>query len=107
MLDAVRAALTDDLRRAPWRGSPNLMAGHCYVAAEAMHHLSEGRLRPQFIRHEGAPHWFLRDEDGTVVDPTADQFSTPVPYEQGRGKGFLTRQPSARARIVIGRVKEN
>lgn len=102
---AVRGALTDDLRRAPWRGSTNPVAGHCYVASEAMHHLTGGRLRPRYVRHEGAPHWFLVDTDGTVVDPTADQFSTPVPYEQGRGIGFLTKQPSARARVVIERVR--
>ena len=111
---AVRGALTDDLRRAPWHGSPNPMAGHCYVAAEAgerarvaqsADHLTGGRLRPRFVRHEGAPHWFLVDTDGTVVDPTADQFSTPVPYERGLGKGFLTKHPSARARVVIERVR--
>ena len=56
------------------------------------------------IRHEDTPHWFLMSPDGEVVDPTAGQFSTPVPYDQARGKGFLTKQPSKRARVVIGRI---
>ena len=41
---------------------------------------------------------------GKVLDPTAGQFATPVPYAQGKGKGFLTAQPSARARVVMGRA---
>ena len=31
----IAESLTDDLRRPPWRGSPNPLAGHCYVASEA------------------------------------------------------------------------
>ena len=106
MMQRVRDALTDDLRRAPWKGSPSRYAGHCYVASEALYHLM-GRdgLTPQNIRHEGASHWYLLADDGTILDPTADQFSTPVPYEAGRGKGFLTKQPSKRAQEVIRRVE--
>ena len=97
-------ALTDDLRRPEYRGNPNPWAGHCYVACEVLHWWLP-TLKPQFVRHEGQPHWFLREEGtGKVVDPTASQFSTPVPYEQGVGKGFLTREPSRRARIVIERM---
>lgn len=104
MINAVKRALSDELRRPPWRGSPNRLAGHCYVACEALFHLTGGRFRPHFIRHEGAPHWFLQDERGRVIDPTASQFRTPVPYDRGRGKGFLTKQPSKRAALVISRV---
>lgn len=82
------------------------MAGHCYVASEALFHLADQTLYPHFIRHEGSPHWFLKDERGRVYDLTAAQFSTPVPYEQGVRKGFLTKRPSARTRIVIQRVEQ-
>jgi hypothetical protein len=104
----VQFVLTDELRRAPWRGSPNPLAGHCYVASEAVWHMSGGTesgLTPQVIRHEGATHWYLRRSDGEIIDPTASQFQTPVPYEQGRGCGFLTKAPSKRAQVVINRVK--
>lgn len=101
-------ALTDDLRRAPWRGSPCHVAGHCYVASEAMWHALGGKdsgFTPAVIRHEGATHWFLRNaRTGDVLDLTADQFSSPVPYSRGRGCGFLTRSPSRRARIVLYRM---
>lgn len=101
-------ALTDDLRRAPWKGSPNPLAGHCYVASEAAYHAMGGAASgyvPQTIQHEGGPHWYLRKaSDGTILDLTAGQFKTPVPYAKGRGCGFLTRQPSKRARIVLQRA---
>jgi len=107
LMIAIQGCLTDDLRRAPWRGSPNRLAGHCYVASEALYHLAGGKasgLTPQNVQHEGASHWYLKHKDGTIVDPTAGQFSTPVPYSQGKGKGFLTKRPSKRAQIVIDRV---
>lgn len=107
LVKKVRSVLTDDLRKAPYKGSCNPMTGHCYVAAEALYHAMGGRaagLTPHQITHEGSPHWFLKTKEGRVIDPTADQFKTPVPYEKARGKGFLTRQPSKRAREVLRRV---
>jgi hypothetical protein len=56
------------------------------------------------LEHEGAQHWWIEDERGNVIDLTAEQFATPVPYDQGRGRGFLTRDPSKRAQVVIDRV---
>ena len=107
-LSLIVHALTDDLRRAPWKGSANPLAGHCYVASEAAWHAMGGKdsgYVPQTIRHEGATHWYLRHaEHGTILDLTASQFSTPVPYAKGRGCGFLTREPSKRARIVLERA---
>lgn len=96
--------LTDDLRRPPWRGHDNPLAGHCYVASEVLYHLLGGKesgLTPQFVRHEGQPHWFLKTPEGTIIDPTAEQFNSPVPYDAARGCGFLTRGPSKRAQTVM------
>lgn len=106
---AVRAALSDELRDQRWRGSPNRYAGHCYVASEAFYHLAGGKAAgwiPVRLQHEGASHWWLRDRAGQLVDLTAEQFETPVPYESGRGGGFLTGTPSRRATIVIERVRQ-
>lgn len=106
-LHAVQGALDDSLRRAPWKGSSNPMAGHCYVASEALYHMLGGKASgwtPMFIRHEDAPHWFLKNRSGKVLDPTASQFHTPVPYDKGKGKGFLTAEPSKRAKTVIDRA---
>ena len=100
----VRAHLSDDLRRPPWRGDPRPTAGHCYVASEALRALLGPRYRPATVRHEGAVHWFLRGPHG-VVDATADQFSRPPTYAAASGRGFLTREPSRRARILLDRIQ--
>ena len=96
----------DDLRRAGYRGRLNPAAGHCYVASEVIFHLTGWKYKPMFIRHEGEPHWYLLSPDGDVVDVTHWQFRTPVPYDQGRGKGFLTPNPSKRAKEMMRRIAE-
>jgi hypothetical protein len=103
----VRSCLSEELRKKAYRNNPNPMAGHCYVASETIYHKLGGKeagWTPQTIRHEGGPHWFLKNTDGTIIDPTADQFVTPVPYEEGKGCGFLTRRPSKRSQQIIERV---
>ncbi len=110
LVEDVRGALTPDLRKKEYQANPNPMAGHCYVASEAVYHTVGGKeagWKPMSIQHEGGPHWFLKnDEQGLIVDPTADQFKTPVPYDEGRGTGFLTRQPSKRAQVVLARLDD-
>lgn len=86
--------------------------GCCYVAAEALWYLLGGRAsgwRPTSGRVGGEPHWWLAGPGGEVLDPTADQFDDgaidgPVPYAAGVGRGFLTREPSARARRLLADV---
>lgn len=97
--------VSDDLRRKEYRGNPNLYAGHCYVASEAIFHLAKEvgiSLKPMFVSHQGGPHWYLEGSEG-IIDPTKEQFSKTVDYSRGRGKGFLTKQPSKRAKELIRR----
>jgi len=113
LVAALPGALTAELLREPYRTwvekeGAHPFTGHCYVATEALYHLLGGKAAgwtPMCQQHEGGPHWWLRGPSGEVVDPTAAQFSTPVPYQLGKGKGFLTAQPSKRARIVIERLQ--
>lgn len=102
----VRRALvgSDDLRRAPWKGSRDPIAGHCYVASECLALMLGPDWRPRVMRHEGATHWYLQHTDGRVADATATQFRRPPSYHKGRGCGFLTREPSKRARILAARI---
>lgn len=102
--------LTDDLRKSNYKGNPNPLAGHCYVASEVVYHFyledPKTLYKPFFIKHEGEPHWFLKDLlTGNVVDLTASQFKTAVPYEKAKRKGFLTKQPSRRAKIVLEQLE--
>lgn len=109
LVAAATASLDDSLRRPKYQGNPNHLAGHCYVASEALYHMMggpDGDWVPQVIRHENDTHWYLKHrESGEILDPTAGQFKTPVPYEKGRGSGFLTRQPSKRAQELINRIE--
>lgn len=104
--EKVVVSLSDELRRPEYRGHENPLRGHCYVASEAFYHLSGGKdagLKPMNVKHEGCQHWYLSGPAG-IVDLTAGQFATPVPYDQGRGRGFLTTEPSKRARVLMARV---
>lgn len=99
------AALTPDLRKPGYSG--RRLAGYCYVASEAYYHMSGGKavgLVPCVIRHEGVSHWFLKDENGEVIDLTAGQFESPVPYGDARRCPFLTAQPSRRAAELMRRA---
>lgn len=112
LVSEVQAVLCDELRRPEWRGERNPLAGHCYVASEALYHLLGGARsgwRPVFLRHEGKPHWFLRHRElGAIADPTALQFASPPRHELGVPKGFLTgERASRRAQVVIRRVLVN
>lgn len=87
------------------------LAGHCYVASEAAHHLLKRigvHSTPMQATVDGISHWWLRLDDGSVLDITSDQFDDPAPfYKVGKGKGFLTKKPSKRAQILIDRVSQN
>lgn len=72
------------------------------MLCEAIYHSFPG-LKPCVVKHEGITHWFLRTNTGRVIDPTAEQFNTKVPYNQGKGCGFLTVFPSKRAKILLRR----
>lgn len=81
--------------------------GHCYVASEAAYHLLGGKdtgWKAYYVKHLGCPHWFLKHNDGNVLDLTANQFKVPVDYSKGRGTGFLTKEPSKRAKILIKKI---
>jgi hypothetical protein len=106
-IELVRKNLSNDLRKKEYQQNPNPMAGHCYVASEALFFLLGGKqagLKPMRIQHEKSMHWFLLDYDGTIIDATSDQFQTPVPYEKGIGNGFLTKQPSKRAKTLLSKI---
>lgn len=118
LIDAIHRNLSDDLLSPKWRKlrTNRPTSGHCYIAAEALWHLLGGRdsgFTPHVLSHAlwpegldpGETHWFLRRGD-EILDPTAEQFEgTPIAYNIGRANGFLTREPSRRASILIKRVE--
>lgn len=107
LVEEVRAAIRPGDIKPLYRRENRPTAGACYVASEAIYHLAGGReagLVPMRVKHEGVSHWWLRDADGNVIDPTADQFDEPVPYTEGKAGGFLTKEPSKRALALMGRI---
>ena len=106
----VRLVLGPHLLKPEWRKkrprhAPNSW-GCCYIACEAVWHLSTRTLKPYVMKTDVGTHWFLRDEQGIVYDPTADQFEDLVDYSQGRGCGFLTTKPSHRAQIILDELEK-
>lgn len=80
--------------------------GMCYVASEALFHLTGGYDKWEVWRWRDVgmvyAHWYLRDrETGEWVDMTASQFGFEVPYAEGTKTGFLTKEPSKRTKAWI------
>jgi len=108
---AIKASLTRDLLKQEYqkiRGR-NKFFGHCYVASELAYHMLGGRKAgwaAHRLKHEGWTHWWLKNKKtDKVLDLTARQFLTPVPYEKGIATGFLTKRLSKRARVLRARVE--
>lgn len=84
------------------------MRGNCYVACEALYHLLGGKAagwKPMSMRIKDDTHWFLKHKSGMILDPTKEQFRGETPdYSQGRGRGFLTKKPSKRARVLMSTI---
>jgi len=100
--NAIKKCLTDDLL-APGH------TGHCYVASEAYYHIvgKEEGFQPCQMKVDGVSHWWLR-RGSEVIDITSDQFGYEVNYwhKSARCRGFLTKEPSKRAQVLIDRVME-
>lgn len=101
--------LKNEDRQSKYRGRENPLAGHCYVASEVLYHLLGGKLsgwKPCSIRVGNVVHWYLEHSKYGILDATAGQFHGPIDYRAGRSRGFLTRAPSKRSRVVMERMKD-
>lgn len=111
-IEKVRANLTPDLLQFAYRAQNakiHPMYGHCYVATEALWHLTGQRLEVWRGRDpHGVVHWWLQDAVGNRYDPTSDQYTgigEQPPYLNGRRGCFLTGSvPSKRAQTLLSRI---
>lgn len=113
LLRAIQRNLTDDLLTPEWRRKKSQFPltapegfGHCYVASEALYWLwgRQNGWKPAVLRDRCGTHWYLR-KGRMNLDPTSTQWSGQrIPYEKGRGCGFLTLGPSKRCRVLIKRL---
>lgn len=99
--------LDETLLHKKFKAQRNKFSGHCYISSECSFYLFAKDLgfKPKFIRHEGQPHWYLAN-DKWIIDITASQFKTEVPYQNGKGKGFLTNKPSKRCQTLMDKIKK-
>jgi len=64
-------------------------AGKCHAACKAMLRefpsltMVRGHVHcfRQGIRERGFPHWWMTDADGSIIDPTDNQFDNVIAYE--------------------------
>ena len=93
----------------------NFLTGHCFVATEVLWELlkeqNEYDYVPNHIQHEEVSHWYLKSKlNGDIIDVTAGQFKTPVPYHHKKGKASgmmrMPEIPTKRTIKVLDRIKK-
>lgn len=108
----VKEAMSPDLVRPKYRTKieegAHPLTGACYVVCEAIWHLmgeKKSGLKPHYVKVDDDNHFYLVDEKGKVIDPTVEQFSKKPKYTEGKPFGWMTVQPSERARKLMKRIK--
>jgi hypothetical protein len=101
-----RDYLLNERWRAEKADNSDCTFGHCYIAAEALWHLTgkvhNSYVATTFVDGQKETHWYLMTEKGDILDPTARQYQPDnPPYGVGRKCGFLTNFPSKRAQEII------
>lgn len=107
----IRKCLSDELLSAKYlqlkKKKDDITFGHCYIASEAAYHLfgKFHNYKPYVMRikKNTQTHWFLKDDKGNILDVTSKQFKTKINYDNAKCCGFLTKEPSKRAKIIIQR----
>lgn len=113
LISKIKNALTPDLLKPQYRkiNKTNPTYGHCYVATEALFYLLGSKdFSPYYGEDDnGIIHWWLEDLNGSRLDITADQYISQglqPPYSRGKRAAFLTKTPSKRTLILIGRISD-
>lgn len=118
LIKAIKDNLTPDLLLIYYKRGEHdhPLKGHCYVASEAFYHSIPNKKEwiPVYASYETTEghgtHWWLQHkETGKIVDITAKQFDLDfrrILYHKGRRSGFLTRNPSKRAELLLKRINE-
>jgi uncharacterized protein len=121
LIEAIQHQLTPKLIPPQYRECNRLspLFGHCYHSAEALYYLIRDLQLPeeylQFRPYSGVdankiPHWWLQNTQGDILDPTAEQYTSKEmnpPYENGRVRSFLSKQPSKNALFLMVKVKQS
>jgi len=96
----LRTQASDKFLKPEYRDNENPYYGHCYVASEVLFHKLGGKKEGYTVHrmnHENTSHWFIKSQNGRILDPTVLQFRTKPNYDQAKRSAFLTQAPSKRA----------
>ena len=98
------------------------VTGYCYVVSEAIYYITKDKgteLYPHVMRvipkirnytcgsNESITgtiydtHWFLKNEEGRILDYTCWQYDELLKYGTARRAAFLTKKPSKRGEELI------
>ena len=114
LIQAIQQNLTPDLLKPRFRegNKTNPLFGHCYHSAEALYKLiRELGLPAEYLNYrpcrgvdEVGPHWWLQNDQGAILDPTAERYKRlgrQPPYASGRFRPFIPGRPCrATAKLV-------
>jgi len=78
----------------------NPTRGYCYVVSEVLYHYYYIDTMPYILKVGNENHWFLKDEDGKVMDYTADQYIFKLDYTKAKRAYFLTKEISNRGKVL-------
>jgi hypothetical protein len=86
----------------------HLLNGLCYPLSEALYYACPGQFTPWRILWEAqGSHWFLKAQDGAIVDLVAypELLCHPDAYAAGQRVGFLSSpRMSWRCRVLLERA---
>jgi hypothetical protein len=87
------------------------VSGNCYYSSEALYYIlgdKKSGWEPMFIPRKATEnrvfHWYLKHKKtGIILDPARLQFKNlkEIPYEAGKPRKFLTKNPSRRAKDMM------
>jgi len=99
-------------QRYPGPGSERIGFGCCYPAAEALYHLwgKKHGFKPYKAevntKDRGwVTHYFLKHRNGTILDPTANQFPAHISYASSQPEPFVPAKPSKLCLEIFRRMK--
>lgn len=112
-IKTIRKNLSNDLLKPDFKyDGRHPMFGHCFVATEALWHLTGKKYSVYCGKDdENITHWWLQDALGNKFDATADQYTDlgkQPPYHRGKKSAFMLTynegRPSNRCQVLLERI---
>lgn len=116
----IQSVLSQDMLKheykAKLKNTDHFTCGHCFAATDAAYHLygKDRGFKPKVLGNKefpeglekGETHWYLMRDDGSIIDPTKEQFGNlEIPYDRGKGNGYISKEKATtRGRLIMDLV---